>query len=216
MEKKLTVAPIIIALEKSFDILNEKLYNGKLKRPVITLCEGAKVRAMGWFTVGEVWHDLEGGSACELNIASDYLKRSFEDIVKTLAHEMVHACNYAEGVQDCARSGSRHNKKFKECAEAHGMHWIKPHEDDLLMQEYYKKYGYSDVDLNDDLKEGIYQELQFLKEALTMYRDKAEKGEKKKSSNVIKYICPVCGASCRATKELHLICGECNMPMEIG
>ena len=208
----MTITPIISALEKSFDVLNNKLFDNKLKRPVITLAEGSKIRAYGWFVCKEIWHDNNNNSACELNISSDYLKRPFEEIVKTLAHEMIHCCNYAEGIQDCARAGQRHNKHFKECAEKHNMIWLKPAEDDTAKQEYYKKFGYSDVDLKDEIKESVYADLQFLKEALTIYRD--EKNSRKKSkSNVIKYMCPVCGCSCRATKQIFIRCMECDEDM---
>lgn len=214
MNNKLTITPIISALEKSFDILNNKLFDNKLKRPVITLSEGSKIRAYGWFVCKEVWHDNDDNSACELNISSDYLKRDFTEIVKTLAHEMVHCCNYAEGIQDCARAGQRHNKHFKECAEKHGMVWNKPKEDDTAKQEYYKKYGYADIDLTEDNKPSIYKELEFLKDALTLYRDKTEKNIRKKAkSNVIKYVCPVCNCSCRATKEIYIRCMECDEDM---
>lgn len=47
---KLSISPIITALETSFDWLNTRFYNGELKRPVIVMAEGQKERAMGWFT----------------------------------------------------------------------------------------------------------------------------------------------------------------------
>lgn len=209
----LTVTPIITALEKSFDWINNRFYDGELSRPVITLCEGAKIRAYGWFVCKEVWHDGEK-SACELNISSDYLKRDFGDIVNTLCHEMVHCSNYLEGIQDCARAGQRHNKKFAEMAEKHGMKWVKPETD--IDKAYYQKYGYSKVELKEEVKEEVFTALEFLKDTLTLYRDVTEKNTKKKSSNVIKYICPVCGCSCRATKELNLVCADCDEPMIIG
>lgn len=34
---------------------------------------------------------------------------------------MVHLQNLQDGVQDTSRSGTYHNKKFKETAEAHGL-----------------------------------------------------------------------------------------------
>lgn len=29
-----------------------------------------------------------------------------------------------------------------------------------------------------------------------------------------KYVCPVCGCIIRATKEVHIICGDCNVEFE--
>lgn len=37
-------------------------------------------------------------------------------------------------------------------------------------------------------------------------------GAKKQSSR--KYVCPCCGAIVRATKELNIICGDCEVPFE--
>lgn len=221
---KMSISPIIDALEVSFDWLNNHFYEGKLARPVITMSEG-KDRYRGWFyagtkenpDAGKIWHTKDGSqSANELNVCSDSLNRSFEEIVDTLCHEMVHCFNDMMHVQDCARSGSRHNKKFKEAAEAHGMKWNPPVEGDEASQADYKKVGYSRVSLRDDVKDEVYEALEPLKEALTIYRDKTIKGKKtptKKKSNVIKYMCPCCGNSVRATKEVAILCVDCEERM---
>ena len=219
---KLSISPVITALEESFDYLNNRFYDGVLPRPVIVMTEG-KQRAMGWFTVGskanpdagKVWHGTDGEShANELNVASDYLNRGFEHVVETLAHEMVHCFNDANGIQDCARSGSRHNKKFKEAAEAHGMVWNAP-TDDPDSQADYKRVGYARVSLREDVKDEVYEALSGLKEALTLYRDRRGKEKKatSKKSNVIKYMCPCCGNSVRATKEVAILCADCEERM---
>lgn len=212
-DSRMTIRGLVKGLEDAFDYINTRFYDGLVKRPVITISEGAKVRAMGWVTTAEVWHEGEQ-AAHELNIASDYLNRSFEEIVKTLCHEIVHLENIRNGVQDCARSGSRHNKHFRETAEKHGMVWLEPK--DEQMKSYYEKYGFSDVDLTEDVKDEVYAALDFLKDELTMYRDKTEKNGKKKSSGVMKYMCPCCGCSCRATKEINIMCGDCNEIMIIA
>ena len=213
-ENKLSISPIITALEAGFDWMNDHFYNGELERPVIVLAEGQKARAMGWFTYYRPWHlrDTEV-TACELMVASDYLDRSFEEIVDTLAHEMVHCYNFAHEIKDCARSGSRHNKLFKQTAEEHGMHWKKPETDDDKAD--YKRVGYARVTLNDDVKEEVYEALKPLREALVIYRDKRKAGDKvaKKKSGVIKYMCPCCGNSVRATKEVNIRCSDCDEPM---
>lgn len=216
IENKMSISPIISALESAFDWLNNRFYEGALPRPVITLSEGAKARAMGWFSLYKPWHLVEDPTveATELNISSDYLDTGFEVVVNTLCHEMVHCYNYANGIKDCARSGSRHNKKFAESAEAHGMHWVKPTEDNTSEQEYYKKYGFAHVEINDDVKPEVFEALAFLKEAMTVYRDKRKKKDKvAKKGNVIKYMCPCCGNSVRATKEVFIMCGDCKEAM---
>ena len=61
----------------------------------------------------------------------------------------------------------------------------------------------------------MYEALSGLKEALTLYRDRAgkEKKVKSKKSNVIKYMCPCCGNSVRATKEVAILCVDCEERM---
>ena len=220
---KMSISPIIDALEISFDWLNNRFYEGALPRPVITMSEG-KDRYRGWFWAGtkdnpdggKIWHTKDGSqSTNELNVCSDSLDRTFEEIVDTLAHEMVHCYNDMIHVQDYARSGSRHNKKFKEAAEAHGMVWNPPVEGDEASQTDYKKVGYSRVSLKDEVKEEVYEALKPLREALVIYRDKTCAGKKvaSKKSRVWKYMCPCCGNSVRATKELAVMCMDCKEPM---
>ena len=213
---KLSISPIVSALEAGFDWLNDRFYEGKLERPVIVIAEGAKARAMGWFTLGKVWHSKDGNEhAYELNVASDYLDRGFEEVVNTLAHEMVHCYNVMEGIKDCARSGSRHNKNFKTSAEAHGMVWIAP--TDEASQADYKKVGYARVKFSEDVKDEVMEALKPIQDALTLYRDKKEKNDRRKAGgqkqNVIKYICPCCGNSVRATKEVKIMCVDCEEVM---
>lgn len=213
-ENKLSISPIITALEAGFDYLNKRFYEGTLPRPVITLAEGAKARAMGWYSLYKPWHLKDSDVvACELNVASDYLDRGFEEVVTTLAHEMVHCYNYEHDIKDCARSGSRHNKRFKETAEQHGMHWNPP--TDESSQADYKRVGYARVSFNDDVKDEVMEAMRPLCEALVLYRDKRKAKDKnsKSKSSVIKYVCPCCGNSVRATKEVQIMCMDCNEPM---
>lgn len=221
---KMSISPIISALEDAFDWLNNRFYEGTLPRPVITMSEG-KDKYRGWFWAGtqknpdggKIWHTKDGSqSANELNVCSDSLNRSFEEIVDTLCHEMVHCYNDSIHVQDCARSGSRHNKKFKEAAEAHGMKWNPPIEGDEASQADYRRVGYSRVSLKDDVKDEVYEALSDLRDALVIYRDVTSKVKGKrvsKKQSVIKYMCPCCGNSCRATKEIRITCTDCEAEM---
>jgi len=224
--EKLSISPIISALEEAFDWINKRFYEGALPSPVITMSEG-KGRYRGWFwagtkdnpDAGKIWHTKDGShNANELNVCSDSLDRSFEEIVDTLCHEMVHCYNNMEHVQDCARAGFRHNRKFKEAAEAHGMKWNPPVEGDEASQADYKRVGFSRVSLKDEVKDEVYEALNGLKKALVIYRDTTCKGKKtpSKKSNVIKYMCPCCGNSVRATKVVKIMCMDCDQPMEPG
>ena len=79
--------------------------------------------------------------------------------------------------------------------------------------EDYSKVGYR-ARLTEKTKDELLPALDFLQKEITLCRDEA--GEKrKKASKVLKYSCPVCGASCRATKELSIMCMDCDEPMNL-
>jgi len=117
---------------------------------------------------------------------------------------MVHLENMRNGVQDVARGGTRHNKKFVTCAEAHGMAGYKG--DDFARVGFRAK-------LTDATASELLPVLNFLKDAVTLARDINPEKIKAKKSNVIKYTCPICGASVRATKEIALLCIDCDEAM---
>lgn len=77
--------------------------------------------AYGWCTGWKAWKAGEDEGHYEINLCAEYLNRPFEETCGTLIYEMVHLQNLQDGVQDTSRSGTYHNKKFKETAEAHGL-----------------------------------------------------------------------------------------------
>lgn len=202
-----TLRNMIHAFEKSFQLANKKFYNGELEAPVITIQQGAKERAYGWVSLQKVWHEEKGGEYRELNISAEYLQRGFAEVSTTLLHEMVHIRNMMDGVQDTARRGIRHNQKFADTGAAHGM---EPYKGDD-----FDKAGWR-VKMTEETEAWTVENFKDLQAALTMYRDVAKKGEKKKTaSRVLKYVCPCCGQSVRATKEIYLICGACKEDMTL-
>lgn len=201
----LSIVGLVSAFEKSFDHCNAQYFGGLIARPVITIAQGAKARAYGWVSVAQVWHEISGEQrAHELNISSEYLNRSFEDVACTLMHEIVHLENLRNGIQDVARGGTRHNKKFSDCADLHGMEGYKG--DDFGRVGFRAK-------LTDETKAELVPALAFLQEAITIVRDEKTDRIKTKKSSVIKYVCPSCGASCRATKEISIMCMDCDETM---
>lgn len=137
----------------------------------------------------------------EINMCAEYLSRPFEETACTLLHEMAHLYNLEIGVQDTSRGGTYHNKKYKETAESHGL---------IVTKD--SKYGYCRTTLNDEAKAFVEQ---FNHTEFSLYRKSAMKAEKeKKSSSSRKYVCPDCGCIIRATKEVHVICADCNIPFE--
>ena len=107
-------------LEKLFRTLNTRYFGDTIEEPIITI--QSTPRAYGHVTVSKAWHKANGDERHELNIAAGTLDRPIEEIVSTLLHEMVHLMNLQNGVQDCSRGGTYHNRKFKAAAEACDLH----------------------------------------------------------------------------------------------
>lgn len=215
-EKSLT--PVIGKLENLFSSLNSQFFNGKLQRPVITVSPDTTKGAYGWCTGWRAWTDkepkpfsemspeeveaLKTDGYYEINLCAEHIARPFVEIAETLLHEMIHLYNLHIGVQDTSRNGFYHNKKFKEAAEKHGLICTKT-----------AKYGYSETALNDEAKAFI-QSLGSTK--FELYRKPVLKmgGASKTKQSSRKYVCPCCGAIIRATKEVNVVCGDCDVAFE--
>ena len=94
-------------------------------------------------------------------------------------------------------------------AEAHG-----------LEVEHHPKYGWTitspGIDLLDFIEAQGWQDLQMVEGvSLLDVLGTLPKGGggTKKPSSTRKYICPKCGNSCRATKTINIICGDCMEKM---
>lgn len=205
-------------LEKIFRQLNADSFAGRLEEPIITI--QSTPTAYGHVTVAKTWK-RKGDWRHELNISADWLERPIEHVVATMIHEMVHLYNMQEGIQDCSRGGTYHNKHFKAEAEKHMLEISKDEKygwtitrptDELL--EYILDKGWGDIDMGKGMVPMFFG---------TKGGDDAQKGtdgtdkgkEKPKGSNSRRYQCPCCKAIARTTKDLHIICGECNVDFEL-
>lgn len=134
----------------------------------------------------------------ELNVTAQGLNRSTEDIAETLLHEMCHQYTTLHEVQDTSRSGKYHNKLFKSIAEKHGLACMRV-----------EQTGWSATVLTTETKNLIkpfIEENQFC----FIYRLPVQRGQALRMTSTRKYVCPCCGNSCRATKELRLMCVDCS------
>lgn len=199
---KATIKPMIEELESLFSKLNDRLFNGELETPVITIAPDT-CRAYGWFTTWRAWKETDDNDSegyYEINVTSDYLNRTPVEIAGTLLHEMVHLYNQMNNIQDTSRGGNYHNKNFKIAAESHGLKVTKT-----------PKSGFSKTEPDTETAE--YFESLNLK--FNLYRPTPEKNQKVvKKSSTRKYVCPVCGTIIRATKEVHVECMECGVEFE--
>ena len=196
---EVSLKPVIEELENLFSKFNAQFFADKLEKPVITVSPDHTRGAYGWCTGWKAWKAGEDEGHYEINLCAEYLNRPFEETCGTLIHEMVHLQNLQDGVQDTSRSGTYHNKKFKETAEAHG-----------LTVEKGEKYGWHKTALSPEALEFVQS---LGKQGFTLVRPRpiGLKGSSKGGgSSSRKYVCPCCGAIIRATKEVHVICADCD------
>lgn len=219
-----TLQTIIQELDKLFLLFNDRFYQGALIKPVITIQTNGKHKlTLGWCTTKRIWKDtLSGEFYYEINLSAEFLFRGIFDISETLLHEMVHLYNLQNEVQDCSRKGTYHNKYFRQEAGNHG-----------LICSFSKKYGWSHTELTEETKSFI-DSLPINPDDFSLTRltpgllaalglppgatpddevDSSDPILPIKKGNSRKYSCPVCGQSVRATKAVHIICGDCNEKM---
>ena len=117
-----------------------------------------------------------------------------------------------------------HNEESKETTEAHG-----------LAISHHNTYGWTVTDLTPETAVWIAQQPELSDIAanrLGTIRIKSKgdndgdeggettattKGGRSTGKNrSIKYVCPKCGAIIRATKQVNVVCGDCNVPFEIA
>ena len=199
---------IIQKLEDLFEQFNNKFYDGQVQKPVITVSPDTTKGAYGWCTCWKAWKEKmdneeeqdDASGYYEINLCAEHLARPFTEVCATLLHEMVHLWNLQNEVQDTSRGGTYHNKKFKQVAEEHG-----------LIIEQHPKYGWTLTSLNGEAKvfiEGMHEK------GFGIYRSKLPKLKPSKGSSSRKYVCPSCGLIVRATKEVHVICADCEVELE--
>ena len=199
-------------LNKVFDLLNAEFFESALSRPTITI--QSTPRAYGHFSLQEDTWISKLGKTHEINIGAGTLARPIEEVAATLLHEMVHYYNFVNGVQDCSRNGTYHNRKFKKAAEARG-----------LIVQHSEKYGWSHTSPSDELLEFVldndltdilinrneFSGFQITGTGTHSGTPIGTAVPKKSSSR--KYICPCCGMSVRATKEVNIACLDCGVTM---
>ena len=197
-------------LNTIFDLLNARYFESALSRPIITIQSTPK--AYGHYTLYDAW-SVDGDKGMrEINIGAGTLSRPIENVVATLLHEMVHYWNDLNGVKDCSRGNTYHNKNFKAKAEACG-----------LIIEHHPTYGWSITSPSDELLEfcidNDLREIRLCRNDADFSRvpgtgthagTLSGNGGFNKKSSTRKYVCPCCGMSVRATRNVNIACMDCE------
>lgn len=196
-------------LTKVFKNINEEYFDNVVETPTITI--QSTIGAYGHVSVNKVWHNNEVATH-ELNLSADYLNRPIENVVATLIHEACHLYALQTGIKDTSNRGVYHNFRFKELAEERGLH-ISRHD----------KYGWT---ITEPTEETINFCIKYELEDIQIVRQSSFSlgglsGGKngngtllppgvRKPSSTRKYICPCCGNSFRATKNINVMCMDCE------
>lgn len=189
-------------LVKVFKLVNETYFNNSLDIPTITV--QSTIGAYGHVSVQKVWHNEETATH-ELNLSADYLNRPIENIVATLIHEACHLYAMQNHIKDTSNHGIYHNKRFKALAEARNLK-ISKHE----------KYGWTITEPTEKLLdfciENQLEDIQIVRQSAFSLIGAPGKTVTRKPSSTRKYICPCCGNSFRATKNINVLCLDCHTP----
>ena len=193
----------ITYLSKMYDFFNEKLFGNELEKPVITISPDEKNKALGWITRDKLWKKDENDEGMyEINLSAQFLNRPISEIASTLIHEMCHQFARVNDFQDTARSGSFHNKLFKEIAEDHG-----------LNVESNGGRGWAVTALKESTSRLLDSFIE-QNSVIPVYRVMPIKPKRVRNLSVRKYVCPDCEACVRALRAVNVVCGDCNKQMQ--
>lgn len=194
---------VIIELHKAFHLLNAELFKKKLPEPAILVQnQGNRKNVFGWCSSQEIWVDQGEQKRYEINICAEYLNRSMIAVLTTLIHEMVHLHNAINGIQDTSRSGTYHNKIFKTEAENHG-----------LEVQHDNSTGWSRCKMHPSLVKKVYT--YGINESAFTFARLSTPGKEKKKTSLRRYVCPGCETIIRATKDVNVICADCNQKFNL-
>lgn len=205
-------------LNIAYKCLNKEFFDNELPALAITIQSGGKRSTMGWCSRSPIWFNMDGSIRLyEINIAAEYLNIEFLETMHTLLHEMVHLYNKVHNIKDVSRSGQYHNKLFRDECLRRGFYYETDKPD--------KKLGWSFAKLTEESKQRI-ETLEIDRTVFTIARntfgtvapeneegEEVEEPEPRKKSHIRKIICPNCGISVRASKEVNIRCDDCDEKM---
>ena len=193
-------------LQTAYDFFNRKLFKGQLPPCLITMQR--KNRTYGYFS-GNRWADRGGAITDEIAMNPVHFKRSIEEVLSTLAHEMAHLWQHHCG--EPSRNGY-HNREWGAKMDEIGLcpsHTGKPggRRTGQQMSHYIVDDGPFAVACQALLDKGL----------TITWTDRASEGQggqPKARDTRTKYTCPVCKLNAWAKPGIALVCGECEEELE--
>jgi SprT-like family len=190
--------------QDAYDFFNRELFDGSLPQLLVTLQR--KARSYGYFAPERFDGRLNSMTVHELALNPDnFTGRSDIDILSTLVHEMVHAWQQTHGTPP--RRGY-HNREWAAKMKAVG---LQPSDTGLLGG---KETGQSMTHyiMPDGAFLQAYVRLQAT--GMCLRWQSTPRDAQGKTQSKTKYTCRTCGLNAWARPSAHLMCGECESPME--
>jgi hypothetical protein len=200
LEKLCSIKTNIDQANDMFAVINSHFYDGMLSIPIINVAV-LNTKIMRSRYLPAVWNGVNCQRQAEIIIdASITSVDNTLEIFKELLHcAVLHYC--CENGLKCGSRGEVYNyfnKRFEEIASSHGLICAKS-----------RKHGRKVVGITSDAKNLVDKNgWCFLIER--------NKSTYIKPSHNIKYFCPVCGNSVRATKTVRISCLDCDKEMITG
>ena len=173
----------------------------------VTLVIQSKGRSStcGTFTA-DVWSTKEGAPVHEILVSAEHLKQSTLEIINTLIHERVHMWNHQNGISDCSEGGRHNIKGFKTTCES-----IKGYSCEFQS----KSIGYGLTSILPELEKKLRLPvskggLDIDKLDIVFNKFRNVPPRTKTPTKSIKYTCPNCNATFRATKPISVECVPCG------
>lgn len=185
--------------------LNDRFFGGVL--PGIQILLTPNIREIMHFEKNAKFvFNRTSESVGHLNVSASALSLSPNDFCAALLHEMCHQYCFINGIKDTSRGDTYHNKAFRDIALTHGL---------LVIRN--DTYGYAETAANTELMLWCLQNMTKRPIDIIYYKSSLidsviSKPAKKiqTNSHSIKYQCPVCGWSVRATKRKRVACMDCG------
>ena len=197
------IVETLTELYKIFHQLEKSFFEKPLEEPVI-LIQSSKRKILGTCSVNKVWENKtdEKKEKYEITIVPESLKRTTEEIVETLLHEMIHLYCSLNDIKDTSNNFVYHNKKYKEEAEKRG-----------LEVSHAKTIGHAITKLKPETIATIKS--YGIDEKVFDYYRRPFFGTPGKKVVYNKYECPECHIKVSSYKLLNLKCGDCDKTLEI-
>jgi len=197
------------SLATAYDFFNMELFTGTLPPCLITVQR--KKGSFGYFS-GERFQNTANQEEITDEIAlnpTHFAARSPEQVLSTLAHEMVHLWQHHFGTPP---RKSHHDKQW--AAKMHEIGLIPSDTGEVGGKETGQQMSHL-IDEAGKFNRACQSLL--AQHPAILYSDRAlaeDKTRKKKLASKTKYTCPTCGLNAWAKPNVSLVCGECQTPMQ--